>query len=66
MSVEDVDEKELKERYPEGSLERRVLEYSRSTHIQDEVPPLLLSAFKVLMGITIVMAVASLIAFLSH
>jgi hypothetical protein len=63
---EDKEEEELKERYPEGSLERKVLEYSSSKHIHDEVPPMLLAAFKVLMGISILMAVVSLVAFLSH
>jgi hypothetical protein len=63
---EDKEEEELLERYPEGSIERQVIDYSRSKHIQEEVPPMLLAAFKVLMGISVLMAVVSLVAFLSH
>ena len=70
--LQDKEEEELKERYPEGSIERRVLDYSRDSikdslkHKQEEeVPPLLLAAFKLLMGITIVMSLVSLVAFLS-
>ena len=63
---EDKEEEELNELYPEGSLERNVLEFSRSAKIEDQVPPMLIAAFKVLMGVTILMAVVSFIAFLSH
>ena len=59
------DEEELQERYPEGSAERRVLDYSRSSNIEDEVPPMLAQAFMVLMGITVLMAVAGLVTYLS-
>lgn len=61
----DKEEEELKQRYPEGCAERRVLEYSRATHKHEEVPPMLVAAFKVLMGITVLMAVVSLVGFLS-
>ncbi len=63
---EDKEKEELDELYPEGSLERRVLEYSMSKHSHDEVPPMLKAAFKVLMGVTMLMAVVGLIGFLSH
>ena len=63
---QDKETEELDKLYPTGSDERRVLDYSRATHIQDEVPPLLLAAFKLLMGITAVMGVVFLIGLLSH
>ena len=63
---EEREEQELNQRYPEGSLERRVLQYSRGKQQHGEVPPMLVGAFKVLMGISILMAMATLIAYLSH
>lgn len=65
-SKDDIDASEIDALYPEGSREREVLEYSRSTHPKDDVPPMLLAAYKVLMGITIVMAATSLFAYLNH
>ncbi len=62
---EDKEAEELDERYPEGSVERRVLDYSKATHEHDEVPELLVAAFRVLMGITVLMAVVSVVGFLS-
>ncbi len=62
----DKDEEQINELYPEGSLERNVVNYSRTPHEQDEVHPLLLRAFKLLMGITSVMAIFALIGFMSH
>jgi hypothetical protein len=62
---EDKEEEELNRLYPEGSLERRVLEYSRGTHEHGEVPKLLMIAFKLLMGISILMAFISLVAYLA-
>lgn len=64
---EDREEQELDEKYPVGSRERRVLDYSRAIHHEkEEVPPMLVAAFKVLMGITVLMAVVGLIGFLNH
>lgn len=64
---EEQEEKELDEKYPEGSKERRALDYSRAIHHhKEEVPPMLVAAFKVLMGITAVMALVGFIGFLSH
>ena len=54
---------ELEKLYPEGSAERRILDYSRASHTEGTVPPLLMGAFKVLMGISIVMAISGLIGF---
>ncbi|MCB0323221.1 MAG: hypothetical protein KDD69_06585 [Bdellovibrionales bacterium] len=65
-SYEETEEAELKALYPEGSVERRVLEFSRSAHIEEEVPPILLGAFKLLMGISILGGIVGLIAMLSH
>ena len=62
---EDKEEEELNRLYPEGSVERRVLEYSRGKHEHGDVPPLLVTAFKLLMGISVLMAFISLVAFLS-
>lgn len=64
--LEEQEEKELDQLYPEGSRERRALDYSRAMHHQEEVPPMLVAAFKVLMGITVLMAVVGVIGFLSH
>ena len=66
MLDEDKEQEELDQLYPEGSLERRVLDYSRAKQEHDEVPPMLVAAFKVLMGISILMAVVGLVGFLSH
>lgn len=62
---EDKEIAELERLYPQGSAERRVLEYSQGTHAEGDVPPLLLSAFKILMGISILVAVVSVVAALS-
>ena len=59
------EEAELNRLYPEGSPERRVLEYSRGKKEHDKVPPMLVNAFKLLMGITIICAVISVGAFLT-
>ena len=66
---EEREEEELNRRYPEGSREREVLDYSRgakSHHQHEEVPKMLVTAFKVLMGISILMAVTTIIAYLNH
>ena len=63
---EDKEKEELEEKYPDGSLEREVLEYSKAKKSHEEVPPMLVAAFKVLMGVTVLMAVVGLIGFLSH
>ena len=57
---------DLKNVYPEGSEEWKILEYSRASHDRGRVPPMLLMAFKILMGITTVMATVSLIGYLTH
>ena len=62
LSPED---QEINALYPEGSVERRVLDYSRSSHPQDDVPPFLVAAFKVLMGITILMTLVALVAYMA-
>lgn len=62
----DKEREELERLYPEGSREREVLEYSRATSKHQPVPPMLVAAFKVLMGITILMGIVSLVALLSH
>ncbi len=62
---QDKEKQELEKLYPEGSVERQVLDYSRTTHKHDEVPPLLLGAFKILMGISILYAIVSLVAVFS-
>jgi hypothetical protein len=64
MGSKEQENQEIDAKYPEGTTERDVLEYSRSKHIEDDVPPMLLAAFKVIIGITIVMAASSLFAFL--
>lgn len=62
---EDKENELLTKLYPEGTLERHVLEYSQGKHQHGEVHPMLVAAFKVLMGISILVAVVSLIAFLN-
>jgi hypothetical protein len=62
----DKDEEQINELYPEGSLERNVVNYSRTPHEQDEVPAMLMTTFKLLMGITLIMAIFALVGFLSH
>jgi len=67
MSYEEDKEWEaLLKKYPVGSPERQALDYSRGDHAQEQVPPMLYNAFKLLMGISILMAVVSLVGFLSH
>ena len=63
---EDNEEREIQALYPEGTLERKVLDYSRASHTPGKVPPLLLGAFRLLMGITLVMTVSAIVAFLNH
>ena len=60
------EEEMLNELYPEGSLERKVLDYSRAKRPSEEVPPMLVAAFKVLMGISVLMAVSAFVAYLNH
>ncbi|MCB0346207.1 MAG: hypothetical protein KDD66_13905 [Bdellovibrionales bacterium] len=62
----DKDEEELDKLYPKGTREREILDYSRSSNPDETVPPMLLAAFRVLMGVTAVMAIVSIIAFASH
>lgn len=62
----DKEEEELDKLYPKGTREREVLDYSRSSNPDEPVPPMLLAAFKVLMGVTAVMATVSFIAFASR
>lgn len=52
--------------YPEGSREREILAYSEAHHIESEINPLLLGVFKVLMGVTVMIAVLAVIAFFSE
>ena len=67
MKLQHEKEKEiLDEKYPAGSKEREILEYSSSKHEHDEVPPMLLAAFRVLMGISIVMAIAAIVGYYNH
>lgn len=58
--------KEIDELYPKGTLEREVLEYSMGKPGHEEVHPMLRSAFKVLVGVSLIMAGSSLIAFLNR
>jgi hypothetical protein len=58
--------KEIDELYPKGTIEREVLEYSMGKPGHEEVHPMLRTAFKVLIGISVIMAGSSLIAFMSH
>ncbi len=46
------EEKELDLLYPKGSREREVLEYSREVNPQKAVHPMLVVAFRILMGLT--------------
>ena len=64
--LKDRESQELNEKYPEGSIERQVLDYSRAKHIKEEVPPMLFAAFRVLMGVSVLMAVVTVAAYLSH
>ena len=66
MSSEEQSWEELKDVYPEDSEEWKILEYSRASHDHGSVPPILFSAFKILMGVTGVMALISMIGYLSH
>ncbi len=63
---EDKEREELARLYPEGSAERRILNYSQGSHKEGEVPPLLFGAFKILMGISILMAIVSVVALLAE
>ena len=59
------EEELLNELYPEGSLERQVLDYSRDHNREgEEVPPMLRSAFRILMGVSLGMGTVSLLAYL--
>lgn len=62
---EDKEEEELNRLYPVGSKDRHVLDYSRGKHKHGEVPPLLVNAFKLLMGISVLMGFVSLVGYLS-
>ncbi len=62
----DKEEQELNRLYPEGTVERKVLDYSRKRHGHGTVPPMLLMAFKLLMGISIFTAVISLVTLLNE
>lgn len=61
--LEQKDREEVETLYPEGSPEREVIEYSRSTSHKDEVHPMLRTAFWLLMGISSLMAISALIGF---
>ena len=61
--LEQKDKEELDATYPEGSYERSVLDYSRSSHKDEEVHPMLRTAFWILMGLTSVMAISAMIGF---
>ena len=61
----DKEEAELRRRYPEGSPERRILDYSRATHSSEPVPPFLKAAFRILMGVASVMAIISTVTYLN-
>lgn len=64
MSInEHPDNKVLNDKYPTGTVERRILDYSRGEHLDEEVPPLLLKTFKLTMVIT---GVISLIVVLGY
>jgi len=67
MKLQCEKEKELlDERYPAGSKEREILEYSSSEHVHDEVPTTLLAAFKLLMGVAIAMAITALVGYYNY
>ena len=61
---EEKERQELRDKYPEGSQERKILEYSMASRHHEEVPGLLKGAFYVLMGITVLMSLAALIGFI--
>ncbi len=65
-AYEDKEAKEIEELYPKDSLEYQVLEYSRACHHQEEVPPMLVAAFKILMGLSGIMAIVGVAGYLSH
>ena len=60
------EEQEINELYPEGSIERHVLEYSRGKPTEEELPRFLVAVFGVLMCITVLMAIAGLVGFLTN
>ena len=67
MKIQCEKEKQiLNELYPQGSKEREILDYSISEHIHDEVPPTLLAAFRILMGISICAAIAAAVAYYNY
>ena len=40
--------------YPLGTREREIIDYSRSDHPSKDVHPLLITGFKILMGVTVI------------
>ncbi len=65
MSKKDQEDMELlKEKYPEGSKERLVLDYSRGEQLEEELPTMLVKVFKLLMVISFIMGSALALGFL--
>lgn len=53
---------ELKKIYPEGSEEFEILKFSLEKQKQEQVPPMLVSAFKILMWMAGIMAAVSFLS----
>lgn len=60
------EEEELNKIYPPGSPAREILDYSRAKHPHQAVPPMLMIAFKILMGISIAAGAVGFIAVLIY
>jgi hypothetical protein len=48
----------LREKHPEGTKERNILDYSRGEQLEEELPTMLVNVFKLLMVISFIMGLA--------
>jgi len=55
----------LREKHPEGTKERNILDYSRGEHLEEELPAMLIKVFKLMMIISFVMGLALAFGFFS-
>lgn len=59
------DQKEIEKRYAVGTPERAAIEYSSSKNPADDVPAILVTGFKLLMGVTLLIALNTLFSIFS-
>jgi len=61
----ELEQKEINQLYPVGTIEREALEYSMGKPGFEEIHPVLRFAFKVLVGASILMAISTIITLAS-